>query len=459
MTTKTEENIMGTMDMPKLLVSLSLPMMISMLIQALYNIVDSMFVARLNEEALTAISLVYPVQALMLAVALGTGVGINALLSRSLGEGNREKANRVAKNGIFISLVTSCVFLILGNLSANAFFRAQTSDALILRYGTQYMRAMTTFAFGICMQITFERLLQSTGKTLYNMISQGTGAIVNILLDPIFIFGLFGFPRLEVLGAAVATIIGQACAVLLALTFNITKNREIALSPKGFKPHRETIKEIYKIGFPAIVMQSIISVMSFFFNRILLMFTETATAVFGVYFKLQSFIFMPVFGLTNGLIPIAAYNYGAKKPDRIRASCRLSFLYSCVIMLFGTLLFRAVPEKLLGLFNASPEMLEIGVPALKIISLSFVIVAFDIVASAMFQALGRSDYSLIASVTRQLLFLLPIAYYLAKTHGLTSVWWSFTISEALNVIISGFLLRKIIKDEIRPLEEKERSVL
>ena len=452
-----EENIMGTMDMSKLLISVSLPLMISMLVQALYNIVDSMFVARLNEEALTAISLVYPVQALMLAVALGTGVGINALLSRRLGEGNREAANAVAKNGIYVSIVTSIIFMIIGHFSADAFFRAQTSDPLIYRYGTQYMKAMTLFACGICMQITFERLMQSTGKTVYNMISQGCGAIINIIFDPIFIFGLFGFPKLEVLGAAIATILGQLSAILISLFFNIKYNKELNFNMKGFRRDGETIKDIYKIGLPSIVMQSIISVMSFGMNKILLMFSETATAVFGIYFKLQSFIFMPVFGLTNGLIPIAAYNYGARRPKRIRDSYRLSLIYSTVIMLLGTALFWIFPEKLLALFNASPEMLKIGVPALKIISLSFVGAAFGIIAQSMYQALGRADYSLWTSVLRQLILLLPCAYALARVKGLDGVWWSFIIAEIGNVILSYFLLIKVFKDEVSPMEKDDAS--
>ena len=301
------ENKMGIMPIPKLLISMSLPMMISMLVQALYNIVDSMFVAKLCEEALTAVSLAFPIQTLMISVASGTGVGINALLSRNLGEKNFKGANRAARNGIFLGIISCIVFAAIGITCSHAFFSAQTSDPLIVKYGTQYMTIICVMSVGIFMQITFERLLQSTGKTIYNMITQGLGAIINIILDPILIFGLFGLPRLEVAGAAIATIIGQVIAVLLSFYFNIKKNREISINMRSFRPCKQTISAIYRVGVPSIIMQSIGSITTFGMNKILLMFSSTAATVYGVYFKLQSFIFMPVFGMNNGMIPIIAY--------------------------------------------------------------------------------------------------------------------------------------------------------
>ncbi|MEA4818872.1 MAG: MATE family efflux transporter, partial [[Clostridium] scindens] len=320
------ENKMGTMPVPKLLITMSLPMMISMLVQALYNIVDSMFVAQLSEDALTAVSLAFPIQTLMIAVASGTGVGINALLSRNLGEKNFEGADSAAKNGLFLGIASCIVFAVVGLLGSHFFFALQTDNQTIVKYGTEYLTIITLCSAGIFLQITFERLMQSTGKTIYNMITQGTGAIINIILDPIMIFGLFGFPRMEVAGAALATITGQVVAVSMSFYFNATRNKEINISLKGFRPHAKTIAIIYEVGIPSIIMQAIGSVMTFGMNKILLMFSSTAAAVFGVYFKLQSFIFMPVFGLNNGMIPIIAYNYGARNKKRITQAAKLSVL-------------------------------------------------------------------------------------------------------------------------------------
>lgn len=449
----TEENKMGVMPVPKLLITMSLPMMISMLVQALYNIVDSMFVAMLNEEALTAVSLAFPIQTLMISVASGTGVGINALLSRNLGEKNFEGANRAARNGVFLTIVSCIVFAVLGGLGSGFFFSVQTSDAKIIHYGTQYLTIITTLSAGIFMQITFERLLQSTGRTIYNMITQGLGAIINIILDPILIFGLFGFPRLEVAGAAVATVTGQLIAVCLSGYFNHTKNKEINLSPKGFRPHGQTIATIYIVGIPSIIMQSIGSLMTFGFNKILLAFSSTAAAVFGVYFKLQSFIFMPIFGLNNGMTPIIAYNYGAQKKKRITQTIKLSVLISICIMIVGFIVFQTCPELLLTkLFSASDKMLEIGVPALRIISYHFILAGYSIIISSTFQALGNGVYSLIVSAGRQLIVLLPVAYICARFFGLSAVWWSFPIAEFVSVCLCTVLFIRIYRQKIKPLE-------
>ena len=448
------ENKMGTMPVPKLLISMSLPMMLSMLVQALYNIVDSMFVARLSEDALTAVSLVFPIQTLMIAFASGTGVGINALLSRNLGEKNFEGANRAAKNGLFLGIMSCLVFAILGAVGSHLFFTVQTDNPTIIRYGTEYLMIITLCSAGIFLQITLERLLQSTGKTIYNMITQGTGAIINIILDPIMIFGLFGFPRLEVAGAAVATIAGQLVAVCMSIYFNLKKNHEINLNMRKFKPHLPTISMIYKVGIPSIIMQAIGSVMTFGMNKILLMFSSTAAAVFGVYFKLQSFIFMPVFGLNNGMIPIIAYNYGARHKKRIIQTAKLSVVIAVSIMLIGLVAFQFGSGFLLkNLFDASKHMLEIGVPALRIISISFLFAGYCIIVGSVFQALGNGVYSLIVSAARQLFVILPVAYLFAKLFGLSMVWWSFPIAEIVSLTLSTILLIRIYHQKVEPLED------
>ena len=446
-----QENKMGVMPIPKLLISMSLPMIMSMLVQALYNVVDSMFVAQLNENALTAVSLAFPIQNLMIAVAAGTGVGINALLSKSLGEKKFETANTIAKNGILLGILSSLVFAILGLLGSRLFFEIQTKDAQIIEYGTQYKSVITIVSFGIFLQITFERLLQSTGKTIFNMITQGMGAIINIILDPILIFGWFGLPAMGVTGAAVATVIGQIFAALLGLFFNYKFNKEIHVSFKGFKPCKETIGNIYKIGVPSIIMQSIGSLTTFGINNILLMFSSTAATVFGVYFKLQSFVFMPVFGLTNGMIPIVAYNYGAQNKKRIYQTIKLSAIIAVGIMLVGLTIFQLFPQTLLGLFEASDHMLEIGVPALRTISLSFVFAGFGIVSSCVFQALGNGVYSMFISLTRQIVVILPVAFIFANLFGLNMVWFAYPIAEVVSVFMCIFMLRRILKTKVKPL--------
>lgn len=452
--TKVQENKMGVMPIPKLLVSMSLPMMISMLVQALYNIVDSMFVAQLNENALTAVSLAFPVQNLMIAVSAGTGVGVNALLSRNLGEKNFDGANKAARNGIFLGIMSCIIFGVFGLFGTHLFFQMQTDNVEIVTYGTQYLSIICTISVGIFMQVTFERLLQSTGKTFYSMITQATGAIINIILDPIMIFGLFGFPRLEVAGAALATVTGQMIAVCICLYFNIKKNKEININMLHFRPDKQTIANIYRVGIPSIIMQSIGSVMTFGMNKILLMFSSTAAAVFGVYFKLQSFIFMPVFGLNNGLIPIIAYNYGARNKKRITQTIKISTVIAVSIMIIGTIIFQTCPEFLLrNLFEASDQMVEIGVPALRIISLSFILAGFCIIFGSVFQALGNGVYSLIVSVSRQLLTILPLAYFFAKVFGLHMVWWAMALAELVSLAVSATLLRKIYKEKIKPLGE------
>ena len=448
------ENKMGVMPIRRLLITMSAPMMASMLVQALYNIVDSIFVSQIGENALTAVSLAFPIQNFMIAVGSGTGVGINALLSRSLGEKNSANVNKAASNGIFLALLSCLAFVVFGFLGVRPFFRAQTDVPEILNYGWEYLFVCSVFSFAIFGQVTFERLLQSTGKTFYTMITQALGAIVNIILDPIMIFGYFGCPKMGVTGAAVATVIGQAMAMLLAIYFNLTKNHEISLEFKKFKPDGAIIKRIYVVGLPSIIMISIGSVMTFGMNKILLSFTPTAAAVFGVYFRVQSFVFMPVFGLNNGMVPILAYNLGAKKRSRLVKTIRLGIGYAVAIMLAGFVVFQTIPDKLLLLFNASPEMLAIGVAALRIISISYLFAGFCIVAGSVFQALGNGVFSLIVSLARQIGVLLPAAYLLAQAGSVNLVWWAIPIAEIASVTFSVIFMKRIYDQEIRPLPKE-----
>lgn len=451
------ENKMGVMPLNRLLISMSVPMMISMLVQALYNIVDSMFVARLSENALTAVSLAFPAQNLMIAVATGTGVGVNAALSRNLGEKNFERANKIADHALFLAALSYVVFALFGLCFARQFFRLQTDIEEIVDLGTTYLRVCTIASFGLFMEIACERLLQSTGKTIYSMYTQGLGAIINIVLDPILIFGYFGAPALGIAGAAGATVIGQIIAFCLGFFFNKTRNHEITISLRDFKPSSEIISHIYAVGIPSIIMASIGSVMTFGMNKILIAFSSTATAVFGIYFKLQSFVFMPVFGLNNGTVPIIAYNYGAGKPDRIMGTLKLAAMYAVTIMLIGLAVVQLIPDKLLMIFSASDTMLSIGIPALRTISLSFLFAGFSIVCSSMFQALGHGMLSLWISVFRQLVVLLPVAFVFAKLGGLHVVWFAFPIAEVFAIIFSAVCLGYVYRKEILPLKARQEK--
>jgi len=442
------ENRMGTMPINKLLISMSLPMMISMLVQAMYNIVDSVFVARISEEALTAVSLAFPLQNLMIAVSGGTCVGVNALLSRSLGAKNQKDADLAAVNGIFLALCSYLAFALFGIFLARFYFAAQTDNQEIIELGTSYLRICSIFSAGIFMEMMMERILQSTGRTIYNMITQGLGAIINIILDPIMIFGLFGFPKLGIAGAALATVTGQIIAACLAFYFNAVKNPDINLRIKGFKPDTGTIKLIYIVGIPSIIMQSISSVMTFGMNKILILFSETAVSVFGVYFKLQSFIFMPVFGLNNGMVPIVAFNYGAGNRKRIMATIKMSVIIAVSIMTVGFLAFQLFPVQLLQMFNASDHMQEIGVAALRTISFSFILAGYSIIIGSVFQALGNGVYSLIVSIARQLVCILPIAFTLARLFGLNAVWYAFPLAELMSVAVTTILFFRIYRKKI-----------
>lgn len=440
-----QENKMGVMPVGKLLFSMSLPIMISMLVQALYNVVDSMFVARVSENALTALSMAFPIQNLMIAVSAGLGVGLNAVLSRALGAKDEKGVNRAATNGIMLLFICGLIFMLGGVTIVRPYFEMQTDIEEIVKSGIDYTTIVMVGSMGIFMQILFERLLQSTGRTLLTMISQGTGAIINIIFDPIFIFGLFGFPKMGVAGAAYATILGQWVAAAIGLVMNIRKNPEVSISMKGFRPHGATLGRILSIGIPSVVMQSIGSVMTFLMNQILIAFSSTAVAVFGVYFKLQSFVFMPVFGLNNGMVPIVAYNFGAGRMDRVKKTVKLAVCTAVAIMAVGLAIFQLAPELLLSFFDASEEMLEIGSVALRIISLSFLLAGFCIIAGSVCQAIGNPFYSLIVAVARQLVVLLPVAWLLSRSGRLELVWVAFPVAELMSLTLSAIFLRRTLR--------------
>lgn len=450
-----KENKMGTMPVNRLLLSMALPMMLSMLVQACYNIVDSLFLSRVSEDALAAVSLAFSVQMLMVSFGGGLGVGVNALLSKSLGEKRFKEANRAAMNGIFIALLGAAAFFIFGVFFCKGFFASLTDDAEILKEGTAYLSICTIFSIGLISQMMFERLLQSTGRTIFSMITQLVGAVTNIILDPIFIFGYFGAPKMGTAGAAVATVAGQCLAAALGLIFNLKFNHDIKLRIKRFRPWMPTIKKIMVVGLPAMVMQSVGSVMNFGMNQILIDFSTTATAVFGVYFKINSFIFMPVFGLNNGMVPILSYNYGARRKDRMMKTLKLSITYALLIMFVGLIIFQTIPDKLLSLFNASENMMSIGIPALRIISISFLFAAVCIILISSFQALGNGHYSLIISISRQLVVLLPVAYLFSLTGNINLVWVAFPIAEFVSVCLCLYFFARIYRKRIKPLEQEQ----
>ena len=445
---------MGTKPLNPLLLSLAIPMMVSMLVQALYNVVDSIFVSYINEAALSAVSLAFPIQNLLIAFAVGTAVGVNAYLSKNLGEGNHEEANRAAANGLFLAVCSAIGFLIFGLFGAKAFIHAQTTDPLIARYGTEYLTICTVFSLGCCVQCMMEKILVSTGRSTFAMTTQLIGAVTNIVLDPVFIFGLFGVPRLEAAGAAVATVIGQFVGAAAALTLHFLYNKDVHISLRGFRPNGRTIRRIYQVGIPSIAMNAIGSVMTFGMNAILIAYSSTAVAVFGVYFKLQSFVFMPVFGLNNGMVPIVSYNYGARKPDRILGTMRLAAIYAVSIMVVGFLAGQFLPGVMLSIFNASPDMLNLGTVALRIISISFLMAGFNVISSAYFQALGHGVLALWVSIIRQLVVLLPTAWLLGLAGRVELVWWAFPIAEVVALTLCVIFQRVCYNKIIRPMRSE-----
>ncbi len=439
------ENKMGTMPENKLLLSMAVPMMISMLVQALYNIVDSIFVSRICEDALTAVSMAFPWQNIVIAIAVGFGVGINALLSRALGQKNAERVNQVAVNGLLLAGLSYLLVLVAGLLGIRAYMRTQTDIESIVNYGITYLNICILCSFGVFVEITFERFLQATGRTVYSMITQLAGALTNIILDPILIFGLLGFPKLGIAGAAWATVIGQCVGAVVAVTLNHFKNPEVHLRLRHIRPNGRLMGEITAISIPSIIMSCISSLTCFVMNMILIAYSSTAVAVFGVYFKLQSFVFMPVFGLNNGMVPIIAYNYGAQKPERIHKTIRLGMAYAVAIMAVGLLVFQLIPKQLLLMFDASDAMLGIGAPALRIMSLAFVFAGVGIASSSACQAFGYSVYSMLISIARQIVVLIPAAYLLSLTGVLRSIWFAFPIAEIVSLFLSLFFLRTTLK--------------
>lgn len=454
-----KENKMGTMKIPKLLFSISIPIIISMLVQALYNIVDSVFVARYDSVAGTgALTLAFPIQTLMIAVATGFGVGMNALLSRYLGQKKKDKADLAAGQGLFLTACAYLIFLVFGLFIAKPFVAMQADKGTLLyQYSVDYISTVTLFSIGVFIQVTCERLLQATGKSVLSMITQLSGAVTNIILDPILIFGYLGAPEMGIKGAAIATVIGQAVSATVGLILNFTVNREITIKLKNLLPRLHVLGEMLAIGIPSVLMQAIGSVMTFTMNNILLKFSEAALNVFGIYFKLQSFIFMPIFGLNNGMIPIIAYNFGAEKKERIYATMKLAAITAVSYMLLGFAAFQIIPGVLLGFFNASAEMLEIGIPALRIISISFMLAGFSIISISTCQALGKSIYSLIVSVTRQLVVLLPAAYLLSLSGKVSLVWWSFPIAELVGCTCCIIFIKRVLKKTVDPIPSKTEA--
>ena len=457
--TASAENKMGVMPIPKLIINMSLPMILSMLVQALYNVVDSYFVARFEQDALTAVSLAFPAQNLMIGVATGTAVGVNALLSRALGQRNPKLANQVAEHGVFLAMVGYLLFLLFGLFGVRTFFSAQTEVTKIVNYGVDYLTVICCFSFGVFGQIMFERLMQSTGRTIYTMFTQGLGAIINIILDPIFILKL----NMGARGAAIATVIGQIIAFILAIILNHVKNEDIHLNMKAFRPDIKLVGRIYAIGVPSILMIAIGSVMTFLLNIILITYTaaqELSATVFGVYFKLNSFVFMPVFGLNNGIIPIIAYNYGARNRLRMVKAIKLAVIYAASYILLGLLAFIFIPGPLLKIFNASEEMLRVGIPAIRIIGSTFLFAGTCIAMGSVFQALGYGVYSMIVSFARQLVVLLPSAYLLARlgmqTGNDTLVWYAFPIAEIASLATTLFLFARLYNNVIKPIPEGDR---
>ncbi|MCD8121349.1 MAG: MATE family efflux transporter [Clostridiales bacterium] len=453
--TSSAENKMGTMPIGRLLITMALPMMISMLVQALYNVVDSIFVSMIAEDALTAVSMAFPMQNLLIGVGSGLGVGMNALVSKALGSKDPRAANAAALHGIVLCACAYVIFLTLGLTIARWFFVIQGASDVIADYGHTYLSIVMCASFGLFAEFVFERLMQATGKTIYTMFTQGLGAITNIIMDPILIFGLFGFPKFGIAGAAYATVLGQILAAILAFVFNILFNEDIRIRFRGFHLNPVVIGNILYIGVPSVLMVAIGSIMTFCVNKTLVVFTSTAVAVFGVYFKLQSFVFMPIFGLNNGMVPIVAYNYGAGKPDRIIRTRNLAYVYAVSILVAAFAVMQIFPEQLLGLFNASESMLAMGVPALRTIAISFLFAGISVISSSFFQALGNGIYSMLVSFFRQLVFLVPLVFFLSRMGDLSKVWYAWPIAELVSVACCMYFMQKINRNILTPLRQRD----
>ena len=446
-----QENKMGVMPVGKLLVNMALPMIISMLVQAFYNIVDSVYVSQVSESAVTALSLAFPVQNMQIGFAVGVGVGVNALLSQSLGRKDQESVNWAAGQGVFLALVATGLFMLFGFFGVRPYYTMQSTVAETVEGGIAYTSICCIFTVGVFIQVLCERLLQATGRAMQTMILQGTGAIIHIILDPVFIHGWWGMPKMGVAGAAVATVIGQCTGAVLGIYLNLRHNPEVQLHVKFMKPNWKVIAPILEVGIPSVVMNGIGSVMNFGMNQILQGFNEVATGVFGIYYKLQSLFFMPLFGINNATISILAYNYGARKPKRIVHTLKLATAVAVCIMLVGLAVFQLFPQALLGIFNPTEEFLAIGVKALRILCLPFPVAAICISLGASFQALGKGSYSTIVSLCRQLIVLLPAAYLLSLTGDVNNVWWSFPIAEVMSALVTGLLFAKLYRQKVKPL--------
>lgn len=454
---ETKENKMGVMPVRKLLITMSLPVVISMFVQAMYNLIDSIFVAQINQDALTAVNMAFPMQSLMIAFQTGLGVGMNARISRLLGEKRPREAGCAATHGLMLTLVNYLIFLVVGLTAAKAFFRVQSKSAAVIAYGTEYLSVICCMSFGLFFQICFERLLQATGKTVYSMIMQGVGALINIFLDPVFIFGveILGIPAMGVRGAAIATVIGQCIACGLGAFLHFKFNKDLKVIFKGFKPDLNVIKKIYAVGIPSILMSALVSVMTYCMNIILKGYEETAATAFGVYFKLQSFVIMPVFGMNNGIVPIIAYNYGARKGERIVKAVKLGVIYATAVMLVGVALFQFLPGFFLSFFNPDDALIATGVPALRTLSLSFIFVGASIVMSSAFQALGSGIKSLIVFLVRLLVPALPLAWLFGKLWGVEAIWFSLPVSDLCGLILASLFMAKTYRVTIKPMLQKE----
>ena len=463
MSTNYRENKMGYMPENKLLLSMSIPMMLSMLIQALYNIVDGLFVAGISETKfeLEAVTLAFPAQNLMIAVSVGIGVGLNALISRNLGIGNHKKASKIAGQGLFLAIVSYLLFATIGFALVPKYFELYTADMMtkdpikahaVLELGVQYLRICFLASFGLFCQVVHEKFMQSTGKTMLSMTTQVVGAIANIILDPILIYGWFGLPALGIVGAAYATVAGQIISAIVGIILHNKKNHELSFTKEDIKPDAKIIKEIFGIGLPSILMNSIGSFMTAAFNKIIMALSSDAVNVFGIYFKLQSFVFMPVFGLNNGMISIVSYNYGAGKKKRVTRTIKLGLVYAVSMMLIGFALFQIFPDVFLEMFQMDSAR-DVGIPALRTISISFIFAGFSIICAAVFQAFGYGLFAMLVSIGRQLVTLLPVASLLATTGEINNVWWAFPIAEVVCVILSLIFFVYIYKKKIVPITD------
>lgn len=451
------QNKMATVPVGKLMLSMSLPLMLSMIMEALYNVVDSLFIARVSENALAALSLAFPIQLLVVSISVGTGAGVNAALSRLLGEKDQKGVNDVADNSVFIALLTSVIFLIFGLFFAGPYFTSQTTDPEIIRLGVDYLAICMIFSFGSVGQIIFQRLLQSTGKTMLSMVSQLVGAVINVILDPILIFGYFGFPAMGVKGAAISTVVGQIVAMGIAIYFNLSQNKEIQFRFRGFKPNWGMIGTIYRVGAPAIVMQSLNALMGFGVNLILINISPTVVAAYGIYIKIQNFVFMPVFGLNNCVVAITAFNYGAKNKKRLNDTIKFGMLYAVAIMLIGTVVIQVFAQQILGLFDASAELTAIWADTIRVLGLTYIFVGFTTINQGVYQGLGNGLYSLTVTLLRVVIILLPVLYIFAKLFPLNIVWWAFMIAESGAAMVGAFFLNRIYAQKVAPIVQAQAS--